>query len=476
MLRCPSHDSTAIDAWRAQIQTPHAAEKVQQLFLRTPLSTAFREVAQIPAMGAWMQAGNIDALLGVKCDEEIIEYLATIPAAWSYFVGGAAMLHKIDRHTIEMVQLRCPANCAQDRTTLDSMMADGTIFSAFEATTRQEIWQRLLLFTRRVPSLYAFFEDLKYLRDLAGEVVRFVKPLRKQTIRQACRAAFALPLARFDRAYRQLWIGVMRELHSLEPQTGRMEDHERRETQARDLKVEYDVARHVQELGFQSSQLEELVTEHPDEKIARRMLLQARRPSEYTYPADVIESCVTQMVAIFRRAQPNSKTDQIPPVLIVDGDGEYDDDRRCGRPHTLASRDCHDAISFDNFHMADSRDVGGLSAFYIRRDVYISFFGSLRSGSDPEPDADVDQCPSSDVAVNDQVQTSVDEIVNVIDRELGQQLLDRRELCSSTSTLEAPENGHASAQVRDIDMEKASSYIVRAPRLLTILTCLLTLQ
>lgn len=204
MLRCRPDDEEAINAWRSQIQTPHAADKVKQLFGRARLSAAFREVAKIPAFGAFMQAGNTDALLGMKCDEEVVHYLARIPATWSFLVGGEAMLHKIDRSTIEALQLRCPANCTRDREVLEPLVNQGTIFAAFDERKRREIWQSLLVFHRRVPSLYAFFEDVKYLRDVARCVTWLVRPSRRQTVRQGCRTAFARPAAGFDRAYQEL--------------------------------------------------------------------------------------------------------------------------------------------------------------------------------------------------------------------------------------------------------------------------------
>lgn len=457
MLRCAPEDSEAIDAWRAQLQSDHESQKVPELFNRTRLSAAFREVAKIPALGAFMLAGNIDALLGAKCDEEIIHYLTSIPAAWSFFTGGEAMLHRIDRSTIEELQLRCPANCARDQATLKPKVDEGTIFAAFDVRERQEIWQNLLVYHRRIPSLWTFFEDLKYLRDLARSMKQLVKPSRRQTIRQAFRAACDLSPDRFDRAYRRLWIFLMRELKSLQPQSGRMERKELRELAGKNLHVEHAAAQEARDFGFQSAQIDDLLRNHPDHKVAREVLLRARRPSEYVYPDAVMESCLTDMVAIFNRAQAREPECRAPPVLVVTGDGEYRDDRRCGRPHTLATQHTDRDLTFENFHVQDSRDVGGLSAFYVRRDVYLSFFGAL------EDEPGMDSTRSTSVAGGDQVFADVTDIVDAIDRELGGPLLDRAELRSATSSPTTERGPGMSAPTIHDAVETESAYTVGLP-------------
>lgn len=174
----------------------------------------------------------------------------------------------------------------------------------------------------------------------------------------------------------------MREFINLQPQTGRMEAKEHRDVQGKNLHAEHAAAQKAHDLGFRSSQIDKLLAEHPDRKVAREALLRARRPSEYVYPDAVMESCITDMVAIFDRTRASGPDRRAPPRLVVTGDGEYANDRRCGRPHTLAIHENDRCLTLEDFHREDSWDVGGLSTFYIQRDVYLFFFGAFEDASD----------------------------------------------------------------------------------------------
>lgn len=90
----------------------------------------------------------------------------------------------------------------------------------------------------------------------------------------------------------------------------------------------YDMAVLAKRLGFQSPQIEQLVQQSPDRKIARDALLRARRPDRYRYNEEEVESLINKVTECFLRATP---LDHQLPVRSVGG-RETKKESRCGRP------------------------------------------------------------------------------------------------------------------------------------------------
>lgn len=113
-------------------------------------------------------------------------------------------------------------------------MTTGEIFGAFSNQERNHIWQNLCSNTtdRLVPSLFMFFENLKYIKGPADCMKCLVGAKRRTTIRsvledvffaleqltgsclvQMSRSKFISAEAsdRFDILYRQLWLCAFRE-------------------------------------------------------------------------------------------------------------------------------------------------------------------------------------------------------------------------------------------------------------------------
>ncbi|KAK5069383.1 hypothetical protein LTR51_008633 [Lithohypha guttulata] len=338
-----------------------------------------------------MLAGNIRALMGIKCDEEIVHYLSHIYQTFSFLLDGDVLaMAKVDRHTIEQLQSRNPANCRQDRTLLEPMVEAGSIFRAFDLAARRAIWDKLLVHRGLVLSLQTFFEDLKYLKVLAHCVLKLVQPVRLQTVRQAFKEAYVgnsspiraydcIPARTepdgFDLAYRQVWVWAMRHLEDLRPGSVLLEGRDRIETRRKNFHAEYDFASEAHRLGFQSPKIDELLKADPDRIEARETLFRVRPPDRFTYSSEQLEDCIDQIVQLYGMAQPRDAPAG-RPQLIVEGPGENDIGRRCGRPHRHAFEESAAFMSLNNLHMNDSTKLGGLSAFYVRRHVYLSFFGA----------------------------------------------------------------------------------------------------
>ena len=92
----------------------------------------------------------------------------------------------------------------------------------------------------------------------------------------------------------------------------------------------------------------------------------------FEYDEIEFESFVNQMVTMFNHARRLDPLDKIPS-LVCDGNGE-EVKRRSGRPFRKAFEESAKFLIFDNMYMRDTDDTGELTPFFIRRDVYLSFF------------------------------------------------------------------------------------------------------
>jgi hypothetical protein len=86
-------------------------------------------------------------------------------------------MKKLDRHTVQAVELTAPGACRQDADHLYSELREGRIFGAFTEQEREAVWRQLLAVStdRLIPSLSTFFEDVKYLRGPAASVKQLVE-------------------------------------------------------------------------------------------------------------------------------------------------------------------------------------------------------------------------------------------------------------------------------------------------------------
>lgn len=88
-------------------------------------------------------------------------------------------MQKLDRHTVNVVQLTAPGACETDADELLRELQEGRIFSAFTKQEREVIWIQLLAVSTDslIPSLHTFFEDARYFQGPVARIKRIVKTL-----------------------------------------------------------------------------------------------------------------------------------------------------------------------------------------------------------------------------------------------------------------------------------------------------------
>ncbi|KAI3573907.1 hypothetical protein IWW34DRAFT_854835 [Fusarium oxysporum f. sp. albedinis] len=338
--------------------------------------------------------------MAMKCHEEASNYLLHILQVWKSILGDQKLLMGcVDRQTVELLQLRAPGYSSHDALVVSKGIREGTIFPAIgHQSTRKRIWMNLKSLPCLIPSLYSFFEDLKYLQPPAKVVRQLVAPSKKSTREAMWRAftAHGMPenqwllqtgdgesdykwldgsySDQFEFSYQQIWLYAWRYWVELIPECPRKEEGEATPIPGRpDPRRWRDLARLAARLGFESDEIDKFLNSDPDQEIAREALLKARSPEHFVYDDSAFESYVTEVCRIFNLAR-EKPTNNLKPCLLVPGCGESLA-RRCGRV-------------FDNAYMADRKhlflpyihgkangEASGVSSFAVRASVYFAFFG-----------------------------------------------------------------------------------------------------
>ena len=383
----------------------------------------FRRLARFPAFGRELLPGNIGSLLRVKCPEEIGHYLSYIWDSWSYlFDGVEAPELRLDPRTIEIVRLRNVMFCKTDHDFLEPLVRRGAVFESFRSSERQIIWRNMKRFRARIPSLGVFFEDFKYLEDLAACVKPLFNCPRGQTLREVMDQSFVSShtgaatgheagppghtrnsrTTQFDIARRRLFLFVMRHLENLRPGSILLEGDGVREVVEITPRSRSQLFKEAHKLGFRSENILHGLDEDPDRQEARQSLLRARNPQDFAYDEMRFESLVDRLVRAYREAE---RIEDRPSTCVFIADDGESLKRRCGRPFRQAFVESARYITLENMHVHQVSGFGELTPIFVRRDVYLAFFGPLNSAHlhpgtpetppVPDPTGNVLDSPSS---------------------------------------------------------------------------------
>jgi hypothetical protein len=399
------------------------------------------------------------------------------------------MMRRLSRTDIEHIQLTAPGACEKDFQDLVHLIKAGKILAAFTASERDKIWENLCSSTTDclVPSLYAFFENLKYLKGPADCMNRLIRPRRGQTIQSALWNAFTDPglpsgkcliqgskntffsayadsNTRFGLSYRQVWLNAIRDYRDMPknvcPKLAKPKNGEANET------VLYEFASLAKRLGIETEEIHDLVQHDPDKQIARRLLRTARDPSQYRYKD--FDKCIGRLVEIIHEAEPLNDGD----LDDIDVDDDDDDDNlrrkedlqqkrapnRCGIPNDTDQVQDKRMIFVPRLHHSMDTRQAELTSFFVQRSLYFFFFGK-NAGVDF--DKDLEPVPGGDfnTTTMDCERLRIDTTLRSGESEIGQSphaQLDaaRQELESLEASLQVKktENQDQEARLKDLEM------------------------
>lgn len=301
-------------------------------------------------------------------------------------------MEKLDETTLIAMQLTAPGACEKEARQLYARIHGGELFGAFSESERNQIWLRICSATvdSLVPSLHAFFENVKYLEEAADCMRRLVCLEGKESLRCAFEKAFCpdtgddecvvqvspskVKILRnsnadtFDVAYRQLWLYALREYQNMP--TERQQKLAMAQAREADEIVVFRFARLAQTLGFNSAKIQALVLQNPDEAIARRLLTIARKPEEFEY--DDIASSIKAIKDVLSTARPISVQSQIDENGM---ESIVKQPALCGRPNADDHARDKSYMYLDRLHEPMQRHRSRLTSYFIQRSIYFAFFG-----------------------------------------------------------------------------------------------------
>ena len=306
-------------------------------------------------------AGATDLL---KIRQVILRYLYHIGDVWGKLLQhDTSVMQHVDEVTVKALELRAPRVCTRDADKVRGQILGGTIFSAFSKEDLAGIWARVQAVDDLIPSLDALFENLNYLKVLADCMTRLVSPSPGDTVSTALFKAFSDTNQRPDRAIiqvtessfssspassadradlgvRQLYAYAMR--HYLQmPRDLKGKELLARHTTNVDQTVLHEFADLAERLGFESAEITAL-KENPQMRDARN----------------------------------SSETSK--PLLITDGAG-VKKQRRCGLPSVEEYTKDSESLFINHLYNVDEEQGEGLTSFFVRKSIYLVFFGKPSS-------------------------------------------------------------------------------------------------
>ena len=283
-------------------------------------------------------------------------------------------MRKVDCLTVKALEVQAPGASSSDGASLFRALKEGNIFEAFSLEERMKIWAKLYTIDSFVPTLWAFFENFKYIKACAACVKSLVEIPPKMTLFRAMERSFLSTsqrngytmIQKSERVfssrsgqtqnrvgshYRQVFLYVMRHLRELSPKSTKLERsrNRRRTRTVLDKAAWYAFVELAERLGFRSERMRKL-------KVQYSQYARVHSPSQPPRPG------------------PNTK-----PVLVVDGAGESFE-RRHACPFDLAYEQSRGFLFFDNMHSVESSQGSSVTPFFVRKSVYLTFFGRLTCG------------------------------------------------------------------------------------------------
>jgi Protein of unknown function (DUF3723) len=140
-------------------------------------------------------------------------------------------MNRTDDWSIKAIQSTCPKWCDDDRITLERLFNSGKLFPDIRGASRIEIWRAICSIDSQIPTLYTFFEDVKYLTLCHRVLSRFVCSPEQRCLRTVLHQFFVppevIPLElsegryedgplnlsqneKFQVGYHQIWLFAMR--------------------------------------------------------------------------------------------------------------------------------------------------------------------------------------------------------------------------------------------------------------------------
>jgi len=268
-------------------------------------------------------------------------------------------MQKVDQATVKALELKAPRLSTLDAKVLRGQVLGGEIFGAFGEQERVAIWGRLQAVDGLIPSLFTFFEDVKYLEACANCVKRLVSLSPRDTVSTALEKAFCDANQRADRAVIQV---TESSFTSSPASLADRVDLGYRQLHAYAMRHYLQMPREPK-----GKELLARLMVNTDETVLRDFADLADRLGFGSPEITALKQCPKSTVA-------RARSERSKPLLVTDGAGEIKK-RRCGLPRVEDYVEDGEFLFVNHLHNEEEEQGEGITSFFVRKSVYFAFFG-----------------------------------------------------------------------------------------------------
>lgn len=326
--------------------------------------------------------------------QELLRYLSHVRVTWKNITTTNILLDgsQVDSTTVTCLQALAPSASRNDRASIRTMMKDRTIFPKVEDdAARDVLLDNILAHDGLLPSLYTFFENLKYLEPCCKILRELVlADTKTATIRSSLQESYN-PVANFtveygeydsrphpstdpertyDLAYWQLWLFTMRNFPDLTAAAPRKEARTAKPTMREPNPALWQrLGELAVNLGFRTKTAVKLRNEDAHTCLATRLIEQC---------GSAPLSCQEEICRIAEVAKKLRYKKSQTVTASLTSEAKTHAERRVGRPfeqsHELDRGSLF--LPFLGQTLGASAERGhDITTFYCIRDIIINFLG-----------------------------------------------------------------------------------------------------
>ncbi|ENI00446.1 hypothetical protein COCC4DRAFT_150601 [Bipolaris maydis ATCC 48331] len=375
--------------WWARLDNSKPKD-LRQLFKRTEIISSFDKLLEMPGLWAKVQLGALHRLLTLKCDEEMAYYLNHVSKVWTKILTCRNItlpFSAVDTVTVDNLESLAPKNSSVDKAFVMDLFERNIVFpSLLDSQIRRELAENICASEGLIPSLWTFFETLKYIEPICEVLKKLIGGNMKRTIRSSLMGCYFPPekryiqVAKFREAeitsllsqeeaawisYVELWAFCGRYFNKLSSFTPKKESGEEKPIVEGPNPVlwqhlaDFSISR-----GFKTKSAQKLANSDPYTELAQEYLRKSSPLSSSSH-----ERQVQEVVRASRIVEDDSQQ----PQLVASG--HLEKERRNGRPYENDLRMDEQNLYLPNIY--NSREPTEAGWTLIRRDVFKSLFGNL---------------------------------------------------------------------------------------------------
>jgi hypothetical protein len=322
--------------------------------------------------------------------QEFINYLNLVHNTWSKIVAGVAQPDIVDEQTVCCLETMMPGVSTCDLAYITSQMQARTIFRNLDSPDdRDTILENLGRLKWMIPSLFTFFEGLKYLepctkilkdilprnlkRSIKESLERCYYPPEKLTVEYAEGDVRSHPsiskTADFEVSYRQLWLFALRNFPRMSStNTLKEADEDKPPTTAPCPLLKQAFGELASRVGFRTARIEEIVGQNATHQLAMQLTGHLQ--------GDVADEAFLEKVAAIL-SQRQARPAYVGSASLA-GSKQLQAKLRCGIPFTRDHTSDRDYLFLPKLHLpAFPQPVDNVSTFCCKREMFVGFLGEV---------------------------------------------------------------------------------------------------